>query len=65
MKMGDIYNRYEQVITIVRNAEIVRKNDEKKRIFKNQKSLHEKMRKKLHYRMKLKNSTEKSESPTN
>ena len=32
--MTDISNRYEQVITIVRNAEIVRKNDAKKKIFR-------------------------------
>ena len=63
--MGDIYNRYEKVITIVRNAETVRKNDEKKRMFKNQKRYHERMRKKMQYKLKNKNNTEKSESPTN
>lgn len=39
--MTDISQRYEQVITIVRNAEIIRKNDAKKRMFKNKsKNLH-------------------------
>ena len=64
--MTDISQRYEQVITIVRNAEILRKNDAKKGMFKHKsKNLYEKMRDKLNKQHRKKSNTEKSSSPAN